>query len=44
MDTTWIVVDIEADGQVPHLYSMICFGAVAMGEAETFVEILKLIK
>ena len=30
MDINWIVVDIEADGQVPHLYSMICFGAVAI--------------
>lgn len=23
-----IVVDVEADGPVPHLYSMVCFGAV----------------
>ena len=23
-----IVVDVESDGQVPHLYSMVCFGAV----------------
>lgn len=25
-----IVVDVETDGQVPHLYSMVCFGAVAV--------------
>ena len=27
-----IVVDVEADGQVPHLYSMVCFGAVVVEE------------
>lgn len=25
-----IVVDVEADGEVPHLYSMVCFGAVVV--------------
>lgn len=25
-----VVVDVEADGQVPHLYSMVCFGAVVV--------------
>lgn len=23
-----IVVDVEADGEIPHIYSMVCFGAV----------------
>ena len=30
---TWIVVDIEADGAAPGLYSMVCFGAVVLSEA-----------
>ncbi len=34
MNTTWIVVDIEADGQVPGLFSMICFGAVPIVDGE----------
>ncbi len=25
-----IVVDVEADGAVPHLFSMVCFGAVVV--------------
>ena len=25
-----IVVDIEADGAIPHKYSMVCFGAVVV--------------
>ena len=25
------VVDVEADGQVPHLFSMVCFGIVKIG-------------
>jgi len=25
-----IVVDVEADGQIPHKYSMVCFGAVVV--------------
>lgn len=25
---SYIVVDCEADGDIPHLYSMVCFGAV----------------
>jgi DNA polymerase III epsilon subunit-like protein len=25
---SYIVVDVEADGQIPHKYSMVCFGAV----------------
>lgn len=29
---TWIVVDVEADGPCPGLYSMISFGAVALTE------------
>lgn len=35
---TWIVVDVEADGPCPALYSMISFGAVVMeaGEARRF--------
>jgi hypothetical protein len=34
----WIVVDVEADGPAPGLYSMICFGAVVVepGEARSF--------
>jgi DNA polymerase III epsilon subunit-like protein len=30
----WIVVDVESDGPAPGLYSMICFGAVAVEPAE----------
>jgi hypothetical protein len=26
----WIVVDVESDGPAPGLYSMVCFGAVAV--------------
>lgn len=29
---SWIMVDVEADGPVPGLYSMICFGAVVVDE------------
>lgn len=25
---SYIVVDIEADGEIPHQYSMVCFGAI----------------
>ena len=25
---SYIVVDVEADGAIPHKYSMVCFGAV----------------
>lgn len=25
---SYIVVDVEADGEIPHKYSMVCFGAV----------------
>lgn len=25
-----IVIDVESDGQVPHLYSMVCFGAIVV--------------
>lgn len=25
---SYIVVDIEADGEIPHKYSMVCFGAI----------------
>jgi hypothetical protein len=25
---SYIVVDVEADGPIPHKYSMVCFGAV----------------
>lgn len=25
---SWIVVDVESDGAIPHKYSMVCFGAV----------------
>ena len=25
---SWIIVDVEADGEIPHKYSMVCFGAV----------------
>ncbi|MDX2284604.1 MAG: 3'-5' exoribonuclease [Bacteroidia bacterium] len=33
-----IVIDVESDGPVPHLYSMVCFGAVAVepGLSRTF--------
>lgn len=33
-----IVIDVESDGQVPHLYSMVCFGAVVVedGLSKTF--------
>lgn len=27
---SYIVIDVEADGPVPHLYSMVCFGAVVV--------------
>ena len=27
---TYIVVDVEADGAIPHKYSMVCFGAVVV--------------
>src|SRR6478609_8511345 len=27
---SYIVVDVESDGPVPHLYSMVCFGAVVV--------------
>lgn len=29
---SWIVVDVEADGQVPGINSMVCFGAVIVDE------------
>lgn len=25
---SYVVVDVEADGEIPHMYSMVCFGAV----------------
>ena len=28
----YVVVDVEADGQIPHKYSMVCFGAVIVDE------------
>lgn len=33
-----IVVDVEADGAIPHKYSMVCFGAVVVepGLSKTF--------
>src|SRR5579859_5593874 len=27
---SYIVIDVEADGQIPHKYSMVCFGAVVV--------------
>lgn len=35
---SFYVVDIEADGQIPHKYSMVCFGAVKVHEdlSDTF--------
>lgn len=27
---SWIIVDVEADGPIPHYYSMVCFGAVLL--------------
>lgn len=27
---SYIVVDVEADGEIPHKYSMVCFGAVVV--------------
>lgn len=27
---SYIVIDVESDGPVPHLYSMVCFGAVVV--------------
>jgi len=27
---SWIVVDVEADGEIPGKYSMVCFGAVVV--------------
>jgi DNA polymerase III alpha subunit (gram-positive type) len=32
---SYIVVDVEADGPVPGLYSMVCFGAVVVREGLT---------
>ena len=29
---SYIVVDVEADGPIPHIYSMVCFGAVVVDE------------
>jgi hypothetical protein len=29
---SWIVVDVESDGPVPPLYSMVCFGAVIVDD------------
>ncbi len=33
-----IVVDVEADGEIPHKYSMVCFGAIVVepGLSKTF--------
>jgi DNA polymerase III epsilon subunit-like protein len=31
--STYIVVDVEADGEIPHKYSMVCFGAVIVEPA-----------
>lgn len=28
----YIVVDVEADGEIPHKYSMVCFGAVIVDD------------
>lgn len=27
---SYIVVDVESDGPIPHKYSMVCFGAVVV--------------
>ncbi len=27
---SYFIVDVESDGQIPHLYSMVCFGAVVL--------------
>jgi DNA polymerase III epsilon subunit-like protein len=32
---SWIVVDVEADGQAPGIYSMVCFGAVIVEDGLT---------
>jgi hypothetical protein len=29
---SYIVVDVEADGEIPHKYSMVCFGAVIVDD------------
>ena len=29
---SYIVVDVESDGNIPHKYSMVCFGAVIVNE------------
>ena len=36
--SNFIVVDVESDGPIPHLYSMVCFGAVIVepGLSKTF--------
>lgn len=38
MSQPWIVVDVEADGKIPPLHSMVSFGAVVMesGNARSF--------
>lgn len=30
---SYIVVDVESDGEVPHLFSMVCFGAVIVDKS-----------
>jgi DNA polymerase III alpha subunit (gram-positive type) len=30
---SYIVVDVEADGPIPHEYSMVCFGAIVVDES-----------
>ena len=30
MKSTWIVVDVEADGEIPYRNSMVCFGAAVV--------------
>ena len=30
--STWFVVDVESDGPIPPIYSMVCFGAVKVDE------------
>ena len=27
---SYIIVDVESDGPIPHQYSMVCFGAVVL--------------
>lgn len=29
---SYIVVDVEADGEIPHKYSMVCFGAIIVDD------------